>query len=464
MFRAMEVAVAQVARGFADKVVEAILQEMVADKAFQSECSAAARAGAEFKMRDVGRRSVEVTLLGGRKTTVRVTYLRPDYRGRPGRRRGNGRRGKGGSGTYPALAALGIWFGVTPALADEISRQVTDSDSVRAGRTALARRDIDLGHKQTLRIVNGFGRRAVEQRDDWIEKVLKEPGPMNGTLRGKRVISAIDGGRIRERAPLGGRPSSTTGHHRYEAPWREPKLFCIYVVSRDGNIEDSFRPVYDGTMKNCDGAFELLSGYLKALGVHEAKALILLGDGAPWIWDRVAPLVETIGIPMKRVHQVVDWYHAVETLEDVAKARRTWPEGDRERWMRRAKKALHAGDIPRLMTIFDEIALGRRAKAVNKHRNYFVKNAHRMTYADFKAAKIPIGSGCVESAVRRIINMRMKGNGSFWLIENAEAMILLRSYLKAGRFDDLVDWSTTTAAAWWRPSNHSDAAPVQKAA
>ena len=465
LFRAMELEVSAMARGFSDQVVELVLREVLGDAAFQAECCAAARAGATVKLRDVGRRPVDVTLLGGRRVRMSVSYLRQDRRGLPGRPRGTGRRGKSGSGLYPALAALGIWFGVTPALADEISRQVTDSDSVRTGRAALARRGIDLGHKQTLRVVNELGRRAVEQRDRWVLSTLETPAPTAGPLQGKRVIAAIDGGRIRTRVELGGRPNAETGHHRYDAPWREPKLFCIYVIDREGNIEDAFRPVYDGTMENCDGAFVRLAGYLKALGAHEAKALVLLGDGARWIWDAVDTLIATVGIPKKRVTQVVDWYHAVEVLGEVADARVRWPEGEREGWLKKAKNALYAGDIPRLMSIFDEIAIGRRASVVNKHRDYFLRNAHRMTYASFRAARIPIGSGSVESAVRRIVNMRMKGNGTFWLLENAEAMILLRSYLKAGRFDDLIDWSLTMAASWWHASLQKGfAAPIKEAA
>lgn len=72
-----------------------------------------------------------------------------------------------------------------------------------------------------------------------------------------------------------------------------------------------------------------------------------------------------------------------------------------------------------------------------------------MQYRTFVAAKLPTGSGAIESAVRRVVNLRMKGNGTFWRIENAEAMLMLRGYLKAGRFDDLVDWSHAAAADWW---------------
>src|SRR5262245_35090426 len=60
-----------------------------------------------------------------------------------------------------------------------------------------------------------------------------------------------------------------------------------------------------------------------------------------------------------------------------------------------------------------------------------------MTLQLFAARSIPLGSGSVESAIRRVVNMRMKGNGTFWRRDNAEIMLLLRSYLKAGRLDDL---------------------------
>ena len=86
---------------------------------------------------------------------------------------------------------------------------------------------------------------------------------------------------------------------------------------------------------------------------------------------------------------------------------------------------------------------------VNAHRNYYTRNEARMKYQNFKERNIPRGSGAVESAIRRVINMRLKGAGSFWLRDNAQSMILLRSYLKAGRFDDLMDWSITMATPWW---------------
>lgn len=57
-----------------------------------------------------------------------------------------------------------------------------------------------------------------------------------------------------------------------------------------------------------------------------------------------------------------------------------------------------------------------------------------MAYAEFATQKIPLGSGAVESAIRRVINLRLKGAGIFWRREHAEAMLMLRSFYKAGQW------------------------------
>jgi hypothetical protein len=43
----------------------------------------------------------------------------------------------------------------------------------------------------------------------------------------------------------------------------------------------------------------------------------------------------------------------------------------------------------------------------------------------------------MESAIRRVVNLRLKGASIYWLEESAEAMLLLRSFYKSGRWDML---------------------------
>jgi hypothetical protein len=427
--REMELEIHGHARALADEITEHLVRHIVGDAALQAQASLAARSENPSKYRHGGRRSRPVTLLGGRQIVLAGEYLKPNRRASSRSGRGRRRRGQSGTGMYPVLAALGIWFGVTPALAGEVCRQIADSDSVRTGRAALARRGIVLGHERTLRVVNQTSRRVAEQRQHWLASARAAPARV-GPLAHKRVVVATDGGRIRERVPARhGRRRAQTGHRRYDTPWREPKQLVIYVInSRTGAVEESFRPVYDATLADCNAIFDMLTGYLKALGAHEASRLV----------------------------EVVDWYHAVEKLHEIADVPARWSKPLHDHWVNRAKAALHKGDTAAVANMIDELAVGRRAKDVAKHRDYFVRNHHRMQYVAFKKQHLPLGSGAVESAVRRVINQRMKACGTFWLEANADGMLVLRSYLKCGRFDDLIDWSLLSATPWWPPTTPRD--------
>ena len=66
------------------------------------------------------------------------------------------------------------------------------------------------------------------------------------------------------------------------------------------------------------------------------------------------------------------------------------------------------------------------------------RNAARMQYERFRQAAVPCGSGCVESAIRRVINLRLKAPGTFWTQDMAECFLFLRSQLLSGRWDTFI--------------------------
>ena len=49
--------------------------------------------------------------------------------------------------------------------------------------------------------------------------------------------------------------------------------------------------------------------------------------------------------------------------------------------------------------------------------------------------QLPIGSGAMESAIRRVVNLRLKWASIYWNVKTAEAMLMLRSYYKSGRWN-----------------------------
>ena len=447
---AVELEVHQATRLLADWLTAAIFNHILSNLAFQANATRAARAASETPLRCGGARPVTIRLLGGSHFKATVPYLKPDRRGkRRGRRRKPGRRGKGGQGLYPTLAALGIWSGATAALTAEVVHHISACDTHHAAFEALARRGIELNSKVIRRIFYDFAHRARRQRDAWIAQVTRQPPSSSGPLAGQRVVVCTDGGRLRIRQPARcGRRRTRTRHRGFKTPWKEPKVLVIYTIDEQGNPIEAFRPVLDATMGDCEVLFKMLAGYLMALGAAQARELLVVADGAPWIWERVGWLAQKLGLDESKVVEVVDWYHASEAVHRVADVPR-WSKCKRSRWLNKALKWLQAGRIESLIKASMALAVGRRAKGIREQVGYFERHKERMRYQRFKQRSIPRGSGAVESAVRRVVNLRLKGCGKFWLRENAEAMLLVRSYLKSGRQTDLLSWSLRTAASWW---------------
>lgn len=411
-------------RQVADELVALVLRHIFSDAAFVEGCVGMATGTGRFRCNC--RRTTRVTLLGGSTHEVETPYMIAVKR--------RGRR-KPSAGLFPCLAALGITEHCSPALVSEVCRQDTESCSFRDALATLARRGICLEYKRALALVRLFGKEAVAQRTRWAA-LARQAEPTAGPLKGRDVLVCVDGGRLREREPKPGRRTKRH-HHRYDAPWREPRQLVISVLDDAGRPDPCFAPIYDGTLGNADELFLLLWSYLQALGGRQANRIIFAADGAEWIWRRTRALRIAMLLPPERFIEVVDWPHALSMLSTVAKHCTGWSERRQQQWVRRLKPALYDGDTATIVAEIQTLARGRRAKSVQSHLNYFEGNAARMQYRSFRARKLPIGSGVVESAIRRVINLRLKSPGKFWLHDNAEAVLHLRSYLKAGHWDQL---------------------------
>jgi hypothetical protein len=73
----------------------------------------------------------------------------------------------------------------------------------------------------------------------------------------------------------------------------------------------------------------------------------------------------------------------------------------------------------------------------SRELRFFEKHgkAGRLAYSEFRQQGLPCGSGAMESTVRRVVNLRMKSNGTFWTKENAEKMLQLRGQLLSEQWE-----------------------------
>ncbi len=216
------------------------------------------------------------------------------------------------------------------------------------------------------------------------------PLTLSNTVAGKRCAVSVDGGRIRIRTPKQGKKTSKK-RSRFKADWREPKLLHIWLLEGDGTICRDFAPWIDGTLNGPDAVFMLLGYYLTALNITSADQVLFIADGAPWIWARVPLLIKELGLDPAKVYQIVDFYHAVEHLNAVAKLCKRWPEKRRRQWVSRLKGYLWVGKNEEVVEAVREISRGRNGKLITRERNYFEGNIQRMQYALARKNNLPIG-------------------------------------------------------------------------
>ena len=71
--------------------------------------------------------------------------------------------------------------------------------------------------------------------------------------------------------------------------------------------------------------------------------------------------------------------------------------------------------------------------------DFLRRHEPHLRYDWFKYRGRPLGSGAIESAMRRVINLRLKGNGIFWCEENAEGMLVLRAAALTKRWRETME-------------------------
>ena len=342
---------------------------------------------------------------------------------------------KPGRGLYPALMLLGIVQGRTPHVRQRMVKAAALLGSFEEAAEMLTDACINVTVNALREACGHVGQRLSQLTSSGSVAV-------EGHAGGRRIVVSLDGGRVRLREPRKGRTKK--GRKRFSARWREPRLFIIYAVDEHGRMAGDFPPIIDGTLASCDRLFEMLQAFLVSLGITAATRILFVADGAAWIWRRIPKLIKALGLRAEQVLELIDFWHAVEYLGKIAESVNL-TGSKRKQWLTTQKKRLLRGEIG---AVVDEIkgCLPRRRKRDQRTwLNYFCTHGlkhRRMDYAAARSSQLPIGSGAVESAIRRVINLRVKSNATYWLRENAEAMIRLRAWIKAGRAESLFQQTT----------------------
>ncbi len=221
--------------------------------------------------------------------------------------------------------------------------------------------------------------------------------------------------------------------------WHEMKVAVCYTVERatpsPKQPEGALRlkqPTYVATQTEAREFGKAVWVEAAKRGVDKAQDVVILGDGAAWIWN-----IATSQFGAYRRVEIVDWYHASQHVWAVGNA--LYGEGSdaTKAWVKARLDQLWDGHLDTMLAAFDAAAAFRPSAqaVVAEQRAYFDTHRQRMRYAYFRAQGYQIGSGSVESACKRIIAARLKQAGMIWSARGAKAIAHLRALVLSQRWD-----------------------------
>jgi hypothetical protein len=112
-----------------------------------------------------------------------------------------------------------------------------------------------------------------------------------------------------------------------------------------------------------------------------------------------------------------------------------------KRWEERQAHELKYGQAARVLQeierLMDRVQNDPQAlETIRKSYNYLKARESLMDYASFQASGYPIGSGCVESANKLVVESRMKSAGMRWADEHVNPMLALRNISCSNRWKE----------------------------
>jgi len=345
------------------------------------------------------------------------------------------------------LAALGIRKGATPALHSQVGRLTALLPSIELARDELRSQGPTLDEKTVHRMAGQLGAEILTTRTRDLLRYREGQFSAGQEMAGQHVVAQMDGGRIRIRTRIETTKRKGVKHRRkIRVEWREPKLLILYLSDRKGRMLKGTRPWIDGTMNGPDHLMELLAFHLHRLGAARAKAVSFVADGAPWIWNRLDWVIARAGLDSKRTERILDCCHAVHHVSLALQALGL-AEPERTAMYRTLRHQLRAGRSREVVAKLRAMAQGQPFDSeVWTEIEYLDKHEAHLRYDWFGYRGRPVGSGAIESAIRRVINLRLKGNGIYWREENAEAMLVLRAAVLTGRWQETLERSQVAMA------------------
>jgi len=342
-----------------------------------------------------------------------------------------------GHGVAPLDERLGIGPGaLSPGLARVACRVGIEEAFGSAAEILQETLRVDVATEAVRRVTEGIGAVAEAEQHALMTRAQagQPPPPDVGEVVPAALVVEVDG-----------------VHVHAGGDWHEMKVGLVAPLGpATRTVKETGRVALTLARQSACAGFETaalfwyrvyVAACQRGLGGPEVALVVVLGDGAGWIWNYAWHFLGQRGV---EVVEIVDIFHAWGHLWKVANAVFGAGTAPATAWVEPLKiRLLTTGPAPVLAALLEltpQLTRDGAAEEVRKARDYFTDHADRMDYPRFVARQLPIGSGGGESACKTLIQAREKQAGMRWSHDGAQTVASLRALHRSGRWDRF--WQT----------------------
>ena len=348
---------------------------------------------------------------------------------------------------YPADVAMGLQehAPASPRVQEICALMVLESPAGQAEANIRRLTGLDLGQASMHREARRQGARALQLRDadvaltdttKGIKELAHRAQPPQGDFT---LVIEIDAWNIRERDHWG---QSQKMRAKGEDPsrWHWVYAGTIFRLDQRGKTASGRSVItergYVATRLGLEAFEKQLYAEALQRGLTKAKSVLVLADGAVWIWNLAQNR-------FKDATHRVDYYHVCEHLWAVAHDLYGQTPQARQwvlpmlRWLKRRKDgALDVINALQEIRADLEKLSAKQQETLDREISYFDGHKDRMDYKNGKVLDQPIGSGAIESTCSQY-QCRFKRTGQFWSLDGDEAFLALATLHRNGRWHRL---------------------------
>jgi len=308
---------------------------------------------------------------------------------------------------------------------------------------------VRISARQVGEVVQPIGEAFLSQEDQHVVQILEQGGEKHLSKEQRqeeqgpsirRLYVELDG--VLARLRRGSVPMDAQESEREGDVYREVKVGAAFVGEPGperselvpGVLIDVPGPKqYVARRTTADDFGPRLYTLARQAGLLRAQQVVILGDGAKWIWK----LAEE---QFPGAVQIVDEYHAREHVWDVARAAFAAEPEMRDSWAHQVIDWLCQGRVPEVIAAIEKLPElspppGKTKSIPQTEAEYFRTNQQRMQYPVFRAQGMHLGSGIAEAACKTVVSTRAKRSGMRWTPGGLATILAIRTALLSQQFE-----------------------------